>query len=53
MRYRNLILSARLLSVVFRPYHAPIVGFVSLFTFTYLSLLPLFYKLTIFIYKDI
>ena len=35
MRYRNLILSA------------PIVGFVSLFTFTYLSLLPLFYKLTI------
>ena len=42
MRYRNLILSARLLSVVFRPYHAPIVGFVSLFTFTYLSLLCIY-----------
>ncbi len=41
MKHKGLIVAARLLSAVFRPYYIPIVGFVALFTFTYLSLLPL------------
>lgn len=47
MKHKGLIVAARLLSAVFRPYYIPIVGFVALFTFTYLSLLPLLYKLTV------
>lgn len=47
MKYRTLIVTARLLSMVFRPYYMPIVGFVSLFTFTYLNLLPFYYKIPI------
>ncbi len=46
MRHRGLFVAARLLSFVFRPYYMPTVGFVALFTFTYLRVLPLFYKLT-------
>ena len=38
---------ARVLSVVSRPYYMPVTGFLVLFTFTYLSLLPLFYKLLV------
>ncbi len=44
---RKIMMAARLFSTVFRPYYMPIVGFVALFTFTYLSLLPLFYKLAV------
>ena len=44
---RGLMVAARVLSVVSRPYYAPVVLFVALFTFTYLSLLPLSYKLTV------
>ncbi|MCD8317338.1 MAG: hypothetical protein LUC45_00080 [Paraprevotella sp.] len=47
MKYRNLIVVSRLLSAVFRLYYMPIVGFVALFTFTSLRLLPWFYKLTV------
>ncbi len=47
MRHKGLVVAARLLSVVFRPYHMPVVGFAALFTFTYLSLLPWPYKLTV------
>ena len=35
------------MSVISRPYYMPVVGFLALFTFTYLSLLPLFYKLLV------
>lgn len=47
MKHKGLIVAARLLSAVSRPYYIPIVGFVSLFTFTYLRLLPLLYKLAV------
>lgn len=47
MNQKQLIIVAKLLSVVFRPYYMPIVGFVALFTFTYLSLLPFYYKMII------
>lgn len=38
---------ARTVSILFRPYYLPLVGFVALFTFTYLSVLPLLYKLSL------
>lgn len=47
MKQKHIILTARFFSALFRPYYMPIVGFVALFTFTYLSLLPFSYKLII------
>ena len=44
---RYLLLAARALSSIFRPQYFPLVGFVALFLFTYLSLLPLAFKLLI------
>ncbi|MDE5561433.1 MAG: hypothetical protein K2J00_06515 [Bacteroidaceae bacterium] len=38
---------AQLLSAVFRPAFYPLVGFIILFTLTYLSLLPMFFKLLV------
>lgn len=46
-KHGKLLTSAKLLSILFRPYYMPIVGFIALFTFTYLSILPLKYKLII------
>ncbi|MCR5179828.1 MAG: phosphatase PAP2 family protein [Bacteroidaceae bacterium] len=41
---KALLLGARVLSSIFRPQYYPLVGFLSLFLFTYLSLLPLPFK---------
>jgi membrane-associated phospholipid phosphatase len=41
---KSLLLGARALSSVFRPQFFPLVGFVALFMFTYLSLLPVAFK---------
>ena len=45
MKAKRIILAARALSLVFTPFYLPIVGLVVLLTFSYLSLLPLVYKL--------
>lgn len=45
MREKQIILAAKVLSVVFTPFYLPLLGLVSLLTLTYLSLLPLTYKL--------
>lgn len=45
MNHKSIILTARALSVVFTPFYLPIVGLVALFLFSYMSLLPLSYKL--------
>ena len=42
---RQMILMARLLSMVFTPFYLPIVGLVVLFFFSYLSMFPWTYKL--------
>lgn len=47
MRQKNIILAARIVSLVFTPFYLPLVGLVALFLFSYLSLLPLSYKLTV------
>ena len=44
---RYLLLFARLLSSIFRPQYFPLIGFVLLFQVTFLSLLPLTFKLMI------
>lgn len=45
MREREIIFTAKMLSVVFTPFYLPIIGLLSLFIFSYLSLLPWTYKL--------
>lgn len=44
---RSLINAARFVSIVFAPFYLPIVGLIVLFWFSYLSLLPLSYKLLV------
>ena len=45
MKNKNIILAARVLSMVFTPFYLPILGLVVLFFFTNLNALPLGYKL--------
>lgn len=47
MKYIYIIRTARVFSAIFRPYYMPVVGFIGLFSFTYLSLLPFNLKLFI------
>lgn len=45
MKQEEIIFTAKVLSVVFTPFYLPILGLMILFIFSYLSLLPLTYKL--------
>jgi len=45
MKEKNIILTARVISLVFTPFYLSIVGLMALFTFSYLSLLPWNFKL--------
>lgn len=45
MKEKNIILAARIMSIIFTPFYLPLVGLVALFLFSYMSLLPLAYKL--------
>lgn len=45
MKEKNIILAARIISMVFTPFYLPLVGLVALFMFSYMSLLPMAYKL--------
>lgn len=38
-------MTARIMSMVFTPFYLPIVGLIALFIFSYMSLLPMMYKL--------
>ena len=42
-----LYLGARIISAIFSPFWTPFLGFVLLFFFTYLSIMPMSYKLTV------
>jgi len=48
-RQRQLILGARILSMVFTPFYLPLVGMMALFAFSYLNLFPWSYKLQVLI----
>lgn len=45
MKEKEIIFTAKVLSVLFTPFNLPILGLLILFIFSYLSLLPLTYKL--------
>lgn len=47
MKEKNIIFTARIMSMVFTPFYLPIVGLIALFIFSYMSLLPMIYKLVI------
>ena len=47
MKEKNINLAARVLSMVFTPFYLSLVGLIALFTFSYLSLMPWAYKLTV------
>lgn len=47
LRPKTIIYAAKGLSVVFHPLYLPLVGLLALFTLSYLSLLPLMYKLIV------
>ena len=42
-----MILAARVISMLFTPFYLPIVGLIALFSFSYLSIFPLIYKLQV------
>jgi membrane-associated phospholipid phosphatase len=45
MRAKNIIIVARVMSMIFTPFYLPLVGLIALFVFSYLRMLPLNYKL--------
>lgn len=45
MKEKNIIFTARIMSMIFTPFYLPIVGLIALFLFSYMSLLPMMYKL--------
>jgi membrane-associated phospholipid phosphatase len=47
MKEKNIILTSRIISMVFTPFYLPLVGLIALFVFSYLSLLPISYKLIV------
>lgn len=42
-----LIIAARIISMIFTPFYLPLVGIAFLFTFSYMSMLPLSYKMLV------
>lgn len=48
-REKQIILAARILSMLFSPFYLPLTGLLSLFLFSYLSIFPLVYKLQVLI----
>lgn len=47
MREKNIIIAARTISMVFTPFYLPLVGLAALFLFSYMKLMPLFFKATV------
>ena len=47
MKEKNIILAARVLSMLFTPFYLPLVTMVAMFVFSYLSILDLSYKLIV------
>lgn len=43
-REKQMILAARIVSMLFTPFYLPIIGLIALFFFSYLSIFPMLYK---------
>lgn len=48
-RERNIIYTARIVSIIFTPFYLPLVGLILLFTLSYMKLLPMDYRLMVLI----
>jgi len=48
-RQKQIILTARIISMLFTPFYLPLIGLVALFSFSYLSIFPWSYKLEVLI----
>lgn len=48
-REKQIILAARVVSMIFTPFYLPFVGMIALFMFSYLSQLPIWYQLQLLI----
>jgi membrane-associated phospholipid phosphatase len=46
-RNKALIIAARIISIIFTPFYLPLVGIAILFSFSYMNMLPLSYKLLV------
>ena len=44
MREKDIIIAARAVSMVYTPFYLPLAGLLALFIFSYMSLMPIFYK---------
>ncbi|WP_091820560.1 phosphatase PAP2 family protein [Prevotella sp. kh1p2] len=47
MKEKNIIWTARVMSMVFTPFYLPLVGLVALFIFSYMSMMPWWYKMIV------
>lgn len=47
MKEKNIILTARVMSMLLTPFYLPLVGLIALFMFSYMSLMPWQYKLMV------
>ena len=47
MKEKDIIQTARVMSMVFTPFYLPLVGLIALFTFSYMAMMPWHYKLLI------
>ena len=47
MKEKDIILTARVMSIVFPPFYLPLVGLIALFTFSYMAMMPWRYKLLV------
>ncbi|MCH3994762.1 MAG: phosphatase PAP2 family protein [Prevotella sp.] len=50
LKDRQIIKAARVMSMIFTPFYLPLLGLVILFLFSYMSLLPFSYKLTVILF---
>ena len=46
-RNKALIITARIISMIFTPFYLPLIGIALLFTFSYMNMLPLGYKMLV------
>ena len=47
MKEKDIILTARVMSIVFTPFYLPLVGLIARFTFSYMAMMPWRYKLLV------
>ena len=47
MKEKDIIQTARVMSMVFTPFYLPLVGLIALFTFSYMAMMPWRYKLLV------